>query len=108
MNLASGASLWLGYEYYNRKRVRDMASLSETLFEGIVEGNGRLYHVIIDVEHPRKSKCNCSHANEKRIICKHMIALYFTAFLKEADEYYNEIIRYEEGKNVFKTSLTTK
>lgn len=38
----------------------------------------------MDIEHPRKSKCNCPHTKDKRIICKHIVALYFTIFPKEA------------------------
>ncbi|NMB97839.1 MAG: hypothetical protein GYA02_14710 [Clostridiaceae bacterium] len=39
---------------------------------------------MINIVHPRKSKCNCPHADGRRVICKHMIALYFTVFPKEA------------------------
>lgn len=37
-----------------------------------------------------------------------MIALYFTAFPKEADEYYNEIVRYEEEQERIRAELDTK
>ncbi len=43
-----------------------------------------------------KSHCNCPHANGKRIICKHQVALYFSVFPEEADQYYKEVIEYEE------------
>ncbi len=51
--------------------------------------------MFIDIEHPRKSKCNCPHADGKRIICKHMISLYFSVFPKEAKKYHDEVIAYE-------------
>jgi hypothetical protein len=50
---------------------------------------------LIDTQHPKKSLCNCPHAEGKKIVCKHKIALFFTAFLKEADRYIAEIDEYE-------------
>ncbi len=62
--------------------------ISDTEFKGNVRGSNDMhYDVTIDIEHPRKSKCNCPHADSKRIVCKHMAALYFTAFPKLAKEY---------------------
>ncbi len=55
------------------------------------------YAVKIDILHPRKSKCNCPHADEKQIICKHMVAVYFTAFPEEAERIYIEAMAWEEG-----------
>ena len=60
------------------------------------EKNGADYDVEINLEHPRSSKCNCPHANGKRIICKHMVALYFTAFPKEAERFYNDTIKAQQ------------
>ena len=96
ISLASGKSLWRGYEYYKENRVYYKSNKSATEIEGKVTGNGQSYMVNIDIEHPRKSKCNCPHADGKRIICKHMVALYFASFPKEAQEYYKEVIAYEE------------
>lgn len=56
----------------------------ETEFAGKVRGS-KNYEVKIDYKHPRKSKCNCTHADGRRIVCKHMIALYFAVFPMEAD-----------------------
>ena len=50
---------------------------------------------MIDTNHPKKSTCNCLHAEGKRIVCKHKVALFFTAFPKEADGYIAEIEEYE-------------
>ena len=38
------------------------------------------------MEHPRKSKCN-PHADGRRVICKHMIALLFTASPEAANKH---------------------
>ena len=67
-------------------------------YDGQVSGsNKQVYSVHIDKEHPRKSECNCPFAVGRRVICKHMIALYFTAepnvaedFLKQAEEWEKE------------------
>lgn len=74
-----------------------------------MRGSGnKHYEVFIDIEHPRKSHCNCPHANGKRIICKHQVALYFSAFPKEADRYYKEVIEYEEEEERRQEELDKK
>lgn len=96
LSIASNASAWRGYEYYERKRVLSWKQTCEHKFEGEVAGSeNEPYHVMIDTEHPRKSTCNCPHAEGKKIICKHKIALFFTVFPKEADGYIAEIEEYE-------------
>jgi len=70
--------------------------LGEHEFEGEVAGSEKEpYHVMIDTEHPKKSTCNCPHAEGKKIVCKHKIALFFTVFSKESDRYIAEIEEYE-------------
>lgn len=108
ISLASGKSLWRGYEYYKENRVYYKSNKSATEIEGKVSGSGQTYTVNIDVEHPRKSKCNCPHADGKRIICKHMVALYFSAFPKEAEDYYNEVIAYEEEQERLQEEMDEK
>ena len=71
ISLASGKSLWRGYEYYEDKHVHFHIQNGEFEYTGKVSGNGRSYDVHIDLKHPRKSTCNCPHADGKRIICKH-------------------------------------
>lgn len=94
--LASAASAWKGYEYFESKNVITYNKLSDNEMKGRIRGTGnKYYEAFIDINHPRKSKCNCPHADGKRIICKHMIALYFTAYPKEAEKYYAEVISYE-------------
>jgi len=95
ISLASGASLRRGYEYYNNGHVTLHTQLSEHEFQAKVKGNGRYYDVNIDIEHPRKSKCNCPHADGTRRICKHMVALYFTIFPNEAEGFFREVVEYE-------------
>lgn len=92
LSISSNASAWRGYEYYQGKRVHSWKQTGEHEFEGEVAGSEKEpYHVMIDTEHPRKSTCTCPHAEGKKIVCKHKIALFFTAFPKEAVCYIAEI-----------------
>ncbi len=96
LSIASNASAWRGYEYFGGKRVLSWKQTGEHEFEGEVAGSEKEpYHVVIDTEHPKKSTCNCPHAEGKKIVCKHKIALFFTVFPKEADRYIAEIEEYE-------------
>lgn len=109
LNLASYKSVWRGYEYFTDNYVINRTKESETKIRGIVRGSGQKhYNVFIDLEHPRKSKCNCPHADGKRIICKHMIALYFSTFPKEAEKYYNDVIKYREEEEQRQEELEYK
>jgi len=56
-----------------------------------------VYQVHLDIEHPRRSTCSCLFAQGRRVVCKHMIAMYFTIrpqaaidFLKQVDEWEKE------------------
>ncbi len=95
LSIASNTSAWRGYEYYKEKKVISWKQTSLSVFEGEVIGSDMPYHVIIDTEHPKKSTCDCPHAEGKRIICKHKVALFFTVFPEEADKYMAEIEEYE-------------
>lgn len=93
LNLASVTSAWRGYEYYKAGNVLTKIKLSETKYKGVLQGSdNKRYEVFIDIEHPRKSHCNCPHAKGKRIICKHQVALYFSVFPREAEKYYKEVL----------------
>ena len=71
--LASGASAWRGYEYYEGKKVLSFSQTGEDEYTGQVAGSGSApYQVKINTAHPRQSKCNGPHADGRRVICKHM------------------------------------
>ena len=100
---ASNASCWRGYEYCEGKKVLSFEKKSETEYVGIVQGSQtEPYNVRIDIVHPRKSECDCPFANGRKI-CKHMVALAFTAlpsikaeYLKEIEESEREAERQEQ------------
>lgn len=98
IELASGNSVWRGMDYYENKRVISWKKSGDDTYDGRVSGSkDNIYTVHIDKIHPRRSKCDCPFADGRRVICKHMIALYFTAepkvakdFLKQAEEWERE------------------
>ncbi len=109
LSLASGNSLWRGYEYFKSGKVIRTEYVSDTEFKGKVSGgNNKIYEVTINTEHPRKSECNCPHAKGKRIVCKHQVALFFAVFPYEAEKYYREVVEYEEQEEKRQAELENK
>ena len=100
LDIASGNSIWRGYNYYEEKKVLSFEKINDTLFKGVVSGNSNEpYNVTLDIAHPKKSTCTCPHAEGTRRICKHKIALYFTIFPDEAERLINEARAYEEEED---------
>ena len=78
IDCASFASIWRGYEYYKEGMVLTFEEQADGNVQGLVKGSeGNIYSTVIDPYHPRKSSCDCPHAEGKRKVCKHKIALYF-------------------------------
>ena len=96
IEIASNNSVWRGMDYYNNKKVVSWEASGTDIYEGTVScSDGNTYTVHIDTEHPRKSSCNCPYADGRRVVCKHMIALYFTAEPKVADDFLKEVEKWE-------------
>ena len=95
ISLASGNSCWRGLDYYKNKKITELKKINENEYESVVKGTNN-YNVHLDIEHSRKSTCNCPLANGKRIICKHIVATYFTALQREAQEFEEEQTRLQE------------
>lgn len=109
LECASAVSIWRGYDYFREKKVMSIEKTEANTFVATVSGSHKTpYKVEIHIDHPRKSKCSCPHADGKRIICKHMIAAYFTALPEEAEEYYNEVIAYQEEEEKREEELSEK
>lgn len=109
IDCASGNSLWRGYDYFKEKRVTALLQIGESIFEANVSGSNRNpYHVVVDIPHPRKSKCNCPHADGKRIICKHIVAAYFTVHPEEAEHIYREAMEYEAEEKKRQEEIAAK
>ena len=107
LSLASYKSTWKGYEYYKENKVVSYKKLSNSTFGGTVNGTEK-YDVLIDIEHPKNSKCNCAFAKDRRVICKHMVCLYFKIFPEEATKYYAEILKAEEEQEIYEQELLNR
>lgn len=84
-------------DYYENKKVLSWNKVENGIYEGIVSGQeDRNYSVHIDKIHPRKSTCNCPFADGRRVICKHMIALYFTAEPNVAQDFLRQVEKWEQ------------
>ena len=106
---ASASSCWRGLDYYNKKKVINCKKINEYEYESEVLGsNNKKYKVLLNIEHPRSSKCTCPHANGKRIVCKHMVALYFTIFPEEADKFIEDAQKAEEEYQDYREKLYKK
>lgn len=96
IDIASGNSVWRGMDYYNDKKVVSWEKTGPETYSGIVFGNGtEPYTVRIDKQHPRKSTCNCPFADGRRVVCKHMVALFFTTEPKAAEDFLKVVEEYE-------------
>ena len=92
INVASNESVFRGLDYCKKKKVGYYKKLSEFEYKAKVKGNyNEVCDVLMNIEHPRSSKCDCPHANGKRVVCKHIMALYFTVFPFEVDKFLKEI-----------------
>lgn len=97
VEMASGSSVWRGMDYYERKMVCSWKKSGEEAYDGVVSGSEEnKYSVHIDKVHPRKSSCNCPFAEGRRVICKHMIALLFTAEPKTAEDFLRQVEKWEQ------------
>ena len=97
IEMASGSSVWRGMDYYERKMVCSWKKSGEEAYDGVVSGSeGNKYSVHIDKVHPRKSSCNCPFAEGRLVICKHMIALLFTAEPKTAEDFLRQVEKWEQ------------
>ena len=66
---ARANSVYRGYEYYKSGYVLLCERISENEYEGYVKGTREVpYRIIINIEHPRKSSCDCPHAEGTNIV----------------------------------------
>lgn len=92
---ASGKSIYRGYDYFLNDKVSQLIKISDTEYEAFVQGSEeKLYKVHLNINKPKTSVCDCPFANGRRI-CKHMMAVYFTAFPDKAEDYKRQLEEYE-------------
>ncbi len=108
LTAASSKSAWRGYEYFMDDKVQFVKKLDETHFSGAVAGNRtEPYAIIIDIDHPKRSTCDCLFANGLKI-CKHMVAVYFAAFPEEAIKFKAAIDQAIEEEEQYRKQLSEK
>lgn len=95
ISLASGNSCWRGLDYFKDKKVIKLRKINNKEYTSIVNGT-KNYDVYLNIEYPRKSTCDCPLAKGRRIICKHIVATYFSAFPEEAINFEEEQGRLQE------------
>lgn len=106
---ASRASIWRGYDYFKNRKVINLEKTGENIYAATVAGSSnRTYSIALNIDHPRKSKCNCPHAAGKRIICKHIVAAYFTILPNEAEKFYADIMAHQEEEETQQEELSDK
>jgi hypothetical protein len=87
------------YDYYKNGNVKSHRQIGEYSYQGEIEGSeNSVYSVMIDVEHPKRSTCNCLHAEGTRRVCKHKVALYLSIFPEEGDRVLREVEEWEAGE----------
>ena len=109
-SLASANSVWRGYEYYSSGKVNDIKNINvEEYFGKVLGSNANEYEVIINVKHPKKnSHCNCLHAKDNLVVCKHKVALYFKIFPEEAKKLIDEAKTTEKEYEKYQDELYNK
>lgn len=109
LDCASGNSIWRGYDYYKEEKVTDIEQIGQERFAAKVCGSsGNPYSVELLLDHPRKSKCKCPHADGKRIICKHIVATFFTVLPNVAEAFYADAMAYQEEEAKRQEDLSGK
>ena len=97
IEVASAKSVWRGMEYYENKKVRSWKKSGSETYDGVVAGNDENNYIVhIDKAHPKKSTCNCPFAKGRRVVCKNMIALLFTAEPKAAEDFLQQVEEWEK------------
>ena len=105
LTAASSKSAWRGYEYFIEDKIQFVKKLDDTHFGGAVAGSEtKSYAVTIDIEHPKRSTCDCPFANGLKV-CKHMVAIYFAAFPEEAIKFKVAIERALEEEEQYREEL---
>lgn len=95
LTTASGKSVYRGYEYFLENKVLSCNQLNDSEYEGTVKGTAQNpYSVHLNLKKPKTSTCDCPFANGLKI-CKHMVAVFFTAFPDEAENYRRQLEEYE-------------
>lgn len=107
-NSASAQSVWRGYYYFKEDKVSHYEQIDKSIYHGVVLGSEtNTYEVTIDISKPKRSTCDCAHAEGTRRVCKHKCALYFAVFPKKADEFIRMVEEQQEENEKQREKLDT-
>ena len=87
-------SCWRGLDYYKENKIKDIKKINEKEYTSKVCGTEE-YNVYLNLAKPRSSTCNCALADGKKIICKHIVATYFSVVPGSGKEFEEEQKRLE-------------
>lgn len=107
ISLASANSCWRGLNYYKENNVVKLNKINEFEYSSIIKGS-KNYNVYLNIKHPRKSTCDCPFAKGRRVICKHIVATYFSAIPDEAINFEEEQRRLQEEYEEYQDELYDK
>ena len=92
INLASAKSAWRGLGIYRAGKVLTCEKGEGNWFEGTVQGSAEQpYRVKLSLDHPRRSTCDCPHAKDRVVVCKHKVALFFKAVPNAEADFLREV-----------------
>ena len=92
--------VWRAINYYQQNKVREVHAVGENCYTAKVAGSGKAdYDVFIDIAHPKKCTCTCPFAKENNVICKHMVAAYFSVNPDAINDFEEDERRYVEDKD---------
>lgn len=98
IDLATGNTVWRGIDSYREHKVISWEKTGPYTYDGIVAGSeNNRFNVHIDTKRPKRSTCNCKFAYGRKIICRHMLALYFTAEPAAAEKFIQEVGTWQNG-----------
>lgn len=107
VSLASAKSCWRGLDYYKENNVVKLNKINEFEYSSIVKEN-KNYIVYLNIKHPRKSTCDCPLSKGRRVICKHIVATYFSAIPEEARKFEEEQSKLQEEYEEYQDELYEK
>lgn len=97
---ASGSSCWRGLDYHKNNKIKNIKRISNIEYSSVAFGTLD-YNVYLNLEKVRKSTCNCPLANGKKIICKHIVATYFSVVPNSAIEFEKEQEKLQEEYELY-------
>lgn len=92
--------VWRAIEYFRQNKVIDIKEENDGCYSAKVSGSGKSkYDVFINIKQPKKSICTCPFAKKNDVICKHMVAVYFSVDPEAITAFEEDERRYMEDKD---------